>query len=185
MALTRNEISKRYRDRHLEEQREKSRAYAAKLRAENPEKVKEAQAKWRAANREAIAEKKRQAYLADPERFRAASRASREKHKDSVNAKQKARWQDPAFRARERARMRLLMTGWTPEAYEAASVAQGGLCAICGQESKLMADHCHATKRPRALLCVLCNTGLGAFRDSKDLMTKAIAYLAEHRGPDV
>lgn len=71
----------------------------------------------------------------------------------------------------------MLTTGWSAEAYSAAVTAQGGRCAICGQKSKLMADHCHQTMRPRALLCVLCNTGLGAFRDSKEVMAKAIDYL--------
>jgi hypothetical protein len=68
--------------------------------------------------------------------------------------------------------------------YHARVAEQGGLCPICKKElnqgeRKPPADHCHATGQPRAVLCVHCNVGLGAFRDNLDALRSAILYL-EH-----
>lgn len=59
---------------------------------------------------------------------------------------------------------------------------QGGRCAIChlseAENGKALAlDHCHTTNRVRGLLCDLCNTGLGRFKDSPDALRRAITYL--------
>jgi hypothetical protein len=52
-------------------------------------------------------------------------------------------------------------------------------CAICGDtKSKLCVDHCHSTGRVRGILCTTCNTGLGMFKDNKQVLEKAIAYLS-------
>ena len=58
---------------------------------------------------------------------------------------------------------------------------QEGKCAICSQKcvtgKGLAIDHCHDTKRIRGLLCMRCNTALGNFKDSVDLLRNAIKYL--------
>ena len=63
---------------------------------------------------------------------------------------------------------------------------QGGRCAICGvhhselndrEHFNLFVDHDHETGIVRGLLCTHCNVGLGHFRDSPNLLAKAIAYL--------
>ena len=60
--------------------------------------------------------------------------------------------------------------------------AQGGRCAICQtiqpERGRWYVDHCHATGRIRGILCRVCNTGLGAFRDDPSVMQNAITYLA-------
>ena len=65
-------------------------------------------------------------------------------------------------------------------------VSQNGCCAICRKgitpDSDAKADqphidHCHTTGRIRGLLCLTCNTGLGMFGDSLDLLDCARAYL--------
>lgn len=66
---------------------------------------------------------------------------------------------------------------------------QNGLCAICGgppvarrdgQEARLHLDHCHATGRVRALLCMRCNQMLGSCRDDAAILRKGIEYLEKH-----
>lgn len=62
---------------------------------------------------------------------------------------------------------------------------QNGLCAVC--ETTMMmtekktkrpyVDHDHKTGQVRGLLCHKCNTGLGYFDDSSELLSKAHAYL--------
>ena len=59
---------------------------------------------------------------------------------------------------------------------------QNNCCAICGKSEKengkrLAIDHNHQTHRVRNLLCQSCNTGLGDFKDSKELLLKAFEYL--------
>jgi hypothetical protein len=54
---------------------------------------------------------------------------------------------------------------------------QGGFCAICKEAPAEHVDHDHETERVRGLLCFNCNGALGQFRDRRDLMLAAIAYL--------
>lgn len=55
--------------------------------------------------------------------------------------------------------------------------AQEGRCKICGDESKLVVDHCHTEGHVRSLLCSPCNMGLGHFRDDPVRLSAAIEYL--------
>lgn len=70
--------------------------------------------------------------------------------------------------------------------YEKMLQNQNGHCAICGttefsgKGKKPHVDHCHKTGKIRALLCNQCNVGLGAFRDSPELMEAAINYIKKH-----
>ena len=60
-------------------------------------------------------------------------------------------------------------------------------CEIC--ETKFTAkggrrrciDHCHDTGEVRGAICRHCNTGLGMFGDSAELMEIAIKYLNNER----
>ena len=67
--------------------------------------------------------------------------------------------------------------------YDAMLFAQNGVCAICSKEppnhhkKRLNVDHCHKTGEVRGLLCDACNRALGLFKDSSDILTKAINYL--------
>lgn len=72
------------------------------------------------------------------------------------------------------------------EDYDAMLVSQGGGCAICGltaeeesHYSVLPVDHCHTTGAIRGILCQKCNSGLGFFRDNKELLQQAIVYLSK------
>lgn len=77
--------------------------------------------------------------------------------------------------------------GITLEEYTSMANSQDGVCAICGSPEystdkdggpRMMAvDHCHTSKKVRALLCAKCNKALGAFNDSPELLRKAAAYI--------
>ena len=81
--------------------------------------------------------------------------------------------------------------GITLDQYTEMLLAQHGVCAICekpetatrnGKLKALAVDHDHETGELRELLCVECNTGLGKFKDSPDLLLRAAAYLESHAG---
>lgn len=72
----------------------------------------------------------------------------------------------------------------TVEQYDEMLAAQGGGCAICGEQcpsgSRLAVDHDHSTGTVRGLLCVRCNKGLGSFQDSIVRLRAAEQYLRAH-----
>lgn len=76
--------------------------------------------------------------------------------------------------------------GITLDQYEDMRCAQNYKCAICNldekenKNKKLFVDHCHETKKVRALLCLWCNSALGSFKDNINTLEKATAYLKEH-----
>lgn len=72
--------------------------------------------------------------------------------------------------------------GITVEQYDSIFTDQNGNCKICGiNQSKLtkplFVDHCHYTEKIRGLLCGKCNSGLGFFCDSSELLAKAKEYI--------
>ncbi len=76
--------------------------------------------------------------------------------------------------------------GITLAMYEARLEEQEGKCRICRGEgflmaahhkTKLVVDHCHATKRVRGLLCHNCNRALGLLKDSPEVLQRAVDYL--------
>ncbi len=75
--------------------------------------------------------------------------------------------------------------------YEEMHSKQKGKCLICGEKEKrinsytdepvrMPVDHCHVTGKVRGLLCSNCNTGIGNFNDSIEMLKKAISYLKEY-----
>lgn len=94
----------------------------------------------------------------------------------------KAKWKPCPVRIRKwNLRRRYKMS---PEEYDSLLASQNGLCAICHkpksdnkQSTLLYVDHHHGKNVVRGLLCHHCNSGLGAFRDSIDLLKRAIKYL--------
>jgi hypothetical protein len=73
--------------------------------------------------------------------------------------------------------------------YSRMLVDQEGKCAICGtseggtrngKAKALAIDHCHKTGKVRQLLCEACNTGLGKFKDSPEILISAAEYLRRH-----
>lgn len=68
--------------------------------------------------------------------------------------------------------------------YKSMSVAQNGLCAICGKACstgrRLAVDHDHASNSVRGLLCTNCNQGIWKFFDKPELLRAAAEYLDLH-----
>lgn len=96
--------------------------------------------------------------------------------------------EDPEFLAKHRMRTRRwhLKTayGLTLDEFDKMLESQGGGCAICGKKpeagkpkTRMVVDHCHTTGKVRGILCDLCNTAIGKFQDSKELLLKAAKYL--------
>lgn len=82
--------------------------------------------------------------------------------------------------------------GITYEQYTDMFLKQNGKCAICGKEKNyhdfrsskrinLAVDHCHKTGKVRGLLCIICNNGLGAFKDDLKLFLKAMRYIKSNQ----
>jgi hypothetical protein len=56
--------------------------------------------------------------------------------------------------------------------------SQEGVCAICRLEMAVPhVDHDHDSNKVRGLLCFTCNTALGKFHDSTEMLESAINYL--------
>lgn len=84
-------------------------------------------------------------------------------------------------------RWKSLGINFTYEQYEEMLDAQGHKCAICPatrnrNDTALCVDHCHKTGVVRGLLCHRCNKALGSMEDDKDLLLKAVDYLAKTGG---
>lgn len=73
--------------------------------------------------------------------------------------------------------------GLTIKRYRKLEEEQGGVCAICSEQSirlRLSVDHCHNTGKIRGLLCERCNTLLGRIKDNPMILLSAIIYLEDN-----
>lgn len=93
---------------------------------------------------------------------------------------------DPNFNKRNDLKS---MYGVTLEWYRQKLEEQQNRCAICGREEVMVikgsrvllaVDHDHATGKVRGLLCTRCNRGMGLLADNKEILMKAISYLASY-----
>ena len=75
------------------------------------------------------------------------------------------------------------------EEYNSLLESQNRKCAICHRTKTLYVDHDHSCcpgpqtcgKCIRGLLCINCNTSLGKFDDSIDILMSAVAYLSSRQ----
>lgn len=121
---------------------------------------------WYLRNRVKVLAQTKARRDADPEKYRALSRAYARANKEE------ARWRNLFYNF---GRM-----GFTKEWYQEKLLAQGNTCAICKKAAKLFVDHCRKTDKLRALLCHHCNSGIGLLRESPDIMRSAIEYVTRH-----
>lgn len=78
-----------------------------------------------------------------------------------------------------------LKFGMTYEEYELLLKSQNNCCDICGKSPKkngkmLAVDHCHRSKKNRALLCSSCNILIGFIEKNQIPFDKITDYLEKH-----
>lgn len=100
--------------------------------------------------------------------------------KDTISKKAKVRYKRLASVIRERNLQSYY--GINISDFNAMLEKQNYRCAICEVKQEVLTsvlhvDHDHITKKIRGLLCSNCNFGLGQFKDSPELLRKAITYL--------
>ena len=79
--------------------------------------------------------------------------------------------------------------GMSENEFQEMYSAQNGRCKVCETELgnvfdevngiRCNVDHCHSSGAVRGILCQGCNTGLGQFKDSIEVLEKAIRYLKD------
>ena len=119
-----------------------------------PEKRRQYNEKWRKSNLEKINQYGKEYRKQNPEAARRYRRQSDLKRKYGINTKDYS-------------------TLWDKQEYK---------CAICSctrkpDEPNFPVDHNHISGKVRGILCPACNTGLGFFRDDKDILFKASCYV--------
>lgn len=79
---------------------------------------------------------------------------------------------------------RSYLYGLSEEQFKSLHSKQEGKCAICSTPERecvrqvLYVDHNHKTGEVRGLLCSHCNSAIGQFKESAELLTKAISYVS-------
>ena len=136
--------------------REASRKWAKK----NPEKNKKKTRDWQKKNREKERKRIRDWHRKNPEAAKKWRKNNPEKFRES---QLKSKY------------------GITLNDVNEMKIKQSNCCAICKEEfvknKKINVDHCHKTGKVRGLLCHSCNTSLGKFKDSVEILNNAIKYL--------
>ena len=126
---------------------------------------------WKKANRERVNKQVSQDKIDNPEKYKKWNEDYYERNKKDINTRAICGYH-----------------GLDIQSYEEMIKEQNNQCAICGKietrkfkgkPMRLCVDHNHETGKIRGLLCHDCNTGLGKFLDSPDLLTKAAIYLME------
>ena len=95
----------------------------------------------------------------------------------------KRRYHSVEHGPRIKKQVRVAAKGLTVEQFDAMVATQEGKCLLCEdyKGEQLRIDHCHNSKKVRGLLCNRCNSALGQFQESPELLQKAIDYLMVHR----
>ena len=103
----------------------------------------------------------------------------------------KKRYEQPVEKAKKKVRSRQnhlkRQYGITEIEYNNMFAIQSGCCAICKThqsdlKTKLHVDHNHSTGKIRGLLCSMCNKGIGALKDSAEILLAAAKYLEDKNG---
>ena len=100
------------------------------------------------------------------------------KHKKTILKRQKNNPNKPRVQRKATLKQKY---GLTLEQYNQMIIKQRGLCNICKKQPKILyVDHDHKTGKVRKLLCQKCNTALGFFDDSVNILRAAIKHIRDN-----
>jgi hypothetical protein len=120
----------------------------------------------------------------NPERYNARLRKWKADNPERRKEHQRKSANRPGVQQRNRLNNLRARYGLTPAEYDALLVAQGGVCAICGEAcssgQRLSVYHSHKTGRVRGLLCRDHNLMLGLAPDDPARLRAAADYLEQH-----
>jgi len=124
------------------------------------------------------------AYRASPKAVAAqAARRSTPEYKAQASAYNRRYNSTPERKAARAAHHLRNRYGIAPEDRDQMIEDQDGKCKICGDKLDMgkftHVDHCHVSGKVRGVLCLACNNGIERFKDSVDIMEKAIQYLQQ------
>lgn len=155
-------------------------------RKSNPERSRKFSLAWYSKNKEHALGKNKEWVAANRDRKR-KTQAAWFRNNNVRHAGNSKRWRhkNPEKAKRSKFLQKLKCRGITEQAYQSMWEAQGHVCAVCGADvpgkRDWHLDHDHITGKVRGILCNMCNTGLGLFRDSADNLLRAAAYLRRSR----
>jgi len=123
-----------------------------------------------------------------PVRCKDCTNADCRRNRDAVKSRQRAKDWQASNRDRVRSNHLQNKYNMSTQDYERLFKEQKGLCKICGKPEtnshhrtktphSLAVDHDHRTGKVRGLLCALCNSGLGKFKESSQLLQRAKEYI--------
>lgn len=136
-------------------------AYSRRYYKEHGDKSRKAGAKWYQENKPKIRVTKKKYYA---------------KNNKRILAKRKEWYKKNPSKLRQYSLKQNF--GMSIAEYEMLKDQQGGVCDICKSTVEiLVVDHSHITGKIRGLLCHLCNSGLGYFKDNTRTLESAIIYL--------
>jgi len=106
-----------------------------------------------------------------------------------INTRRRRNYQTDGGARREKNRKNSLkqLYGMSVERYDELRKEQNYSCGICkiheskAIRGKLYVDHNHITGENRGLLCSKCNSALGFFLDSPEIMKRAIDFISRTR----
>lgn len=121
--------------------------------------------KWRDANIELARRRGMESYRRHAEARKAYARKARRESDGFISLRRAAH-----------------SRGLTIDQFHALYENQDFSCKICSRVligfKSIHVDHDHKTNRVRGLLCANCNTGIGLFKDSVDLLVRASEYIS-------
>jgi len=154
---------KAWRKNNPERAKASARASMARWRKKHPDIAKERDAKKYRKHREEILKRVKQRREENIEMARKRDREWNKRNPEKVR--------DHRIRGQY---------GISAKEYDAIIDRAGTLCPICGKsfgEIPPCLDHNHSTGKIRGVICGLCNSGLGFFRDNLDILLNAVEYL--------
>lgn len=120
-------------------------------------------------------------YAADPQKYIARVKRWQQDNSERLNAYRRDYRKRPDRKRADRDGHLRRKFGIGLRDYEVMLFVQYGGCLLCGdpppENGSLHVDHDHDTGEVRGLLCVSCNNALGAFKDSREILLRAVAYV--------